>query len=152
MKVTYDEFAAHFAELTLDEIRAATLAETGVQLKAKRKIEALEESYRLYCEQVDAAAGKAPPAPPVLDADAFAVVPAGPTSEQLEAREAELAQVRDARPAGELRYEARSRTGRAFHKFGRVFAVKWEPIGTLTDGERKAYERFAPFIQLRVKG
>jgi hypothetical protein len=119
-----------------------------VSLKSKRKIEALEEAYDLYCMEVDASGQ---PEPVVLDVSAFAPAPV-PTPEQLAARKAEIAAVVEARPTGDLRYEARSRTGRTFHKAGRVFGVAWAPIGVLTASEKAELDKFAAFVQLRVKG
>jgi hypothetical protein len=151
VKVTYEEFAAQFAKMSLDELRAAVLAETGVSLKSKRKIEALEEAYDLYCMEVDASGQYEVPAPRALDVGSFAPSVL-PTPEQLAARKAELAEVAEARPVGDLRYEARSRTGRTFHKAGRVFGVAWAPIGVLTASEKAELDKFAAFVQLRVKG
>ncbi len=61
-------------------------------------------------------------------------------------------QKRAASPPEELQYEARSRTGRAFYKGGRVFGVKWEPVGALTKAELVVLEKFSKFIQYRIRG
>lgn len=143
MKVSFEEFAARFADLPLSELSELVERETGKPLRSRSKASAMREAYDRYCASVDAPSA---PAAPVLDAGAFdAPPPASPPP-------ASSAPAAPVQASGPVVYEARSKTGRAFHKIGLCFGPKWEPIGELSEAELSELQKFARFVDVRIRG
>lgn len=127
-------FLEHYGRFSVQDLSQEIFAETGHVLQAKSRGKALDEAYEAYVAHArgKSAAGADPAgggdnSPP-------SALPAGPV------------------PSADLIYEARSRTGRTFRRGGRVFGVKYEPIGTLTADERADLDKVSMHVQYRIRG
>lgn len=136
--MTLADFTAACKDLSLETLRDLVKQEKGADLEATTKADAITEAYALYAESLPAK----PAQPPERAKRVQAPAKAKPAQASAKAKPV---------PVADSVYEGRSRTGKRFHKAGRVFGPKWEPIGTLSADEKAVLDRYAAFISYRMR-